>query len=89
MYRCVATRRYSGYNTYNNMRETVYMEVDFYPRSTDGGYYGRDYSGYFNNRYDRYDGYRRPYYGYAYAKTSEDTAVVENKEEKNREDSKE
>ena len=71
------------------MRETVYMEVDFYPRSTDGGYYGRDYSGYFNNRYDRYDGYRRPYYGYAYAKTSEDTAVVENKEEKNREDSKE
>ena len=52
------------------------MDVDFYPRNYDDNYYGRGYDNYDNyfNRYD-YGGYRRPY-GYAYAKTSEEKAVV-------------
>jgi len=89
LYRCTATRSYSGYSSgYSGSRESVYMEVDFRPRYEDN-YYGRNsYDNYFS-RYDRYDRYDRdrPYYGYAYAKTSEDTAVVDNAiDDKNTED---
>ena len=56
------------------------MEVEFNPRDS---YYGRNnYDDYFNSRYnsyDRYDRYDRDRpYSYAYAKTSEDTAVIDN-----------
>ena len=63
------------------------MEVEFNPRYEDS-YYGRNnYDDYFNrNRYNRYD---RDRYGYAYAKTSEDTAVIDNAvDEKSSEDNK-
>jgi len=78
VYHCVATRTYGNTYTYNrNGRETVYMDIDFYPRdryNSGSGYYsGRDYDGYFSN-YDRY--YNRPYY--AYSKTAGDTLVTDN-----------
>lgn len=76
-YRCTATRSYRGYSSYSGRRETVYMEVEFNPRYEDS-YYGRNnYDDYFNRRYNSYDRNDRPY-GYAYAKTSEDTAVIDN-----------
>jgi len=79
-WRCTATRSYRGYSSYSGRRETVYMEVEFNPRDS---YYGRNnYDDYFNSRYnsyDRYDRYDRDRpYSYAYAKTSEDTAVIDN-----------
>ena len=82
-YRCTATRSYRGYSSYSGRRETVYMEVEFNPRYEDS-YYGRNnYDDYFNRRYNSYD---RPY-SYAYAKTSEDTAVIDNAvDEKSTED---
>ena len=83
VYRCVASRSYNGYSSYSGRRETVYMDVDFYPRNDDS-YYGRGYDDYFNNRRYNY-GYRRPY-GYAYAKTSEDKALIETDAKKNKED---
>ena len=53
------------------------MEVEFNPRDS---YYGRNnYDDYFNSRYNSYDRYDRDRpYSYAYAKTSEDTAVIDN-----------
>jgi len=82
-YRCTATRSYRGYSSYSGRRETVYMEVEFNPRYEDS-YYGRNnYDDYFNRRHNSYD---RPY-SYAYAKTSEDTAVIDNAvDEKSTED---
>ena len=59
------------------------MEVDFDSRYG-GGSYGRDYNSYF----DRYDRYNRPY-GYAYSKTTEDTAVLDNNLKKSNDDKKE
>ena len=66
------------------------MEVEFNPRYEDS-YYGRNnYDDYFNrNRYNSYSRYDRDRYGYAYAKTSEDTAVIDNAvEAKSSEDNK-
>jgi len=85
-YRCTATRSYRGYTSYSGRRETVYMEVEFNPRYEDT-YYGRNnYDDYFNSRYNSYDRPSRPY-SYAYAKTSEDTAVIDNAvDEKSSED---
>ena len=62
------------------------MEVEFNPRYEDT-YYGRNnYDDYFNSRYNSYDRPSRPY-SYAYAKTSEDTAVIDNAvDEKSSED---
>lgn len=62
------------------------MEVEFNPRYEDS-YYGRNnYDDYFNRRYNSYDRYDRPY-RYSYAKTSEDTAVIDNAvDEKSSED---
>ena len=57
------------YYIFENYREFV----DIF-NSRRYGQYGRGYSSYFN-RYGGYSGYR-PSYGYAYAKTSEDKAVV-------------
>ena len=57
-------------------RRTIYILfiLDIF-NSRRYGVYGRGYSSYFN-RYGGYSGYR-PSYGYAYAKTSEDEAVVD------------
>ena len=66
-------------------RRTIYILfiLDIF-NSRRYGQYGRGYSSYFN-RYGGYSGYR-PSYGYAYAKTSEDKAVVDtDTEDKKRE----
>ena len=59
------------------------MEVEFNPRYEDSNYGRNNYDDYFNRRHNSYD---RPY-SYAYAKTSEDTAVIDNAvDEKSTED---
>ena len=67
-------------------RRTIYILfiLDIF-NSRRYGQYGRGYSSYFN-RYGGYSSGYRPSYGYAYAKTSEDEAVVDtDTEDKKRE----
>lgn len=80
VYRCVASRSYNTYSRYGD-KETVYMEVDFYPRERSGVYSSyRNYDDYFSGGGGVGSSYY-PYYRTAAATAEEDNAVTDEKNE--------
>jgi len=87
VYRCVGTRSYDSYRSTYGRKETVYMEVEFNPRSR--RYLPRtDYSDYFSDR--NYGHYRNGWWRTSAVKASEDSIVdVQNIEGKDDDDEEE